>query len=65
MEIFVVLCTSLKTKQTAVSQEGYKKLDDAIKFVENRSDNPEPIDISLMNWVGKFNEYTIKIISVK
>ncbi len=50
-------------KESKISGEGYSNLNNAIQFIESRSDNPKRQDIQF-KWVGKSYIYEILFVRV-
>lgn len=50
-------------KESKISGEGYSNLNNAIQFIESRSDNPKRQDIQF-KWVGESYIYEILFVRV-
>ena len=50
-------------KEPKISCDGYTSINNAIKFIESRSDEPKRINSEFV-WLGKYNKYRILFIKV-
>lgn len=62
-DIYIISVTNLKSNETRISNEGYDTIDEAIYFIENRSDEPrkEPY---VLTWRSPDFVYRIHLIKV-
>lgn len=64
MYVYVVTVQPVSYLWAKVSQEGYHSLDEARKFIKNRSDNPVQYDESGFKYLGSNNVYEIHEVKV-
>lgn len=65
MTIYVVTVQSFDTNKKRISSEGYTKRDDAVKFIESRSDYKEfGFKFNDFRYIAKHNIYEICAINI-